>query len=106
VSALELGELRDRIDLQVPSGTSGDGYDTVQAGVKAQVRSAGGNELLRFGAQVAVNATVINMPYRTDVRASWRIYYPAENRYFQVTSYGDEIGDREWLTVYASEQLQ
>lgn len=106
VSTLEVGDLRADLDLQVPEGTSGEGYATIAAGVPAQVRSAGGNELLRFGAQVSVNAMVITMRYRTDVRASWRIFWPAEGRWFQITSYGDEMGDRRWLTIYASELLQ
>ena len=74
--------------------------------VPAHIRSAGGNELLRFGAQIATNPTVITLRYRTDIRADWRIAWPAQERTFQITSYGDETGDMKWLTVYATEQLQ
>jgi head-tail adaptor len=99
------GDLRYRVDLQVPAGTSGDGYVTSVDNVPANIRSAGGNELLKFGAQVAVNATVITVRYRTDMRPDVRISWPAESRFFQILSYGDELGTRRWLTVYASELL-
>lgn len=105
-ATLEVGQLRADVDLQRPSGTSSDGYETVATRVPAQIRTASGNELLRYGAQVSVNAMVITMRYRQDVRADMRISYPSEGRYFQVTSYGDEAGDKKWLTVYASELLQ
>jgi len=99
------GDLRYRVDLQIPAGTSGDGYVTTVGHVPAHIRSAGGNELLKFGAQVAVNAMVITLRYRTDIRADWRISWPFENRTFQIVNYGDEAGDRRWLTVYATELL-
>lgn len=102
---MTVGKLRDRIDLQSPEGTSGDGYETTVGRLPANIRSAGGNELLKFGAQVAVNATVITLRYRTDVRPDWRISWTDMARFFQIVSYGDETGDRRWLTVYASELL-
>lgn len=92
--------------MQAPSGQTADGYADVMTMVPAHVRSAGGNELLRFGAQVAVNPTVITMRYRSDIRSDYRILWPAQNRTFQITSYGDETGDLKWLTIYATEQLQ
>ena len=101
----EVGQMNADLDLQSPSGLSSDGYATAVAGVPAHVRSAGGNELLRFGTQVAVNPTVITMRYRTDVRSDWRFWWPSRNRFFQVTSFGDEVGDLKWLTVYATELL-
>jgi len=104
-TAIEVGALRADLNLQSPSGLTADGYATVVAGVPAHVRSAGGNELLRFGAQVAVNPTVITMRYRRDLKSDWRLTWPAENRVFQITSFGDEDGDRKWLTVYATELL-
>ncbi len=105
-ATLELGQLQADVDLQRPAGTSPDGYETVATRIPAQIRTASGNELLRFGAQVAVNAMVITMEYRKDVRSDMRISYPSEGRYFQVTSFGDEVGDKKWLSVYASELLQ
>jgi SPP1 family predicted phage head-tail adaptor len=102
---MTIGDLQALVDLQLPSGTSGEGYATT-ASAWAHIRSAGGNELLKFGAQVAVNATVITMRHRTDVKPDWRISWPSENRTFQIVSYGDETGDQHWLTVYATELLQ
>ena len=106
--SLDLGKLRHAVDLQVPSGTSGDGYETAVPFVPCQIRSAGGNELLRFGTQVSVNASVITMPFRSDLRADMRLY--AHGRYegkkYQVVSYGDETGEGKWLDVYVTEQLQ
>jgi SPP1 family predicted phage head-tail adaptor len=102
---MPIGDLQALVDLQLPSGTSGEGYATT-ASAWAHIRSAGGNELLKFGAQVAVNATVITMRHRTDMKPDWRISWPSEGRVFQIVSYGDETGDQRWLTVYATELLQ
>lgn len=103
--ATAIGDLRERVDLQTPEGTSASGYTTQADGVPANIRSAGGNELLRFGAQVSVNAMVITVRYRRDVKTDWRISWPSENRTFQILSYGDETGRQQWLTIYASELL-
>lgn len=105
-AAFEVGQMNADLDLQSPSGQTADGYATAVSAVPAHVRSAGGNELLRFGTQVATNPTVITMRYRTDLKPDWRLSWPSRNRFFQITSYGDEIGDEKWLTVYASELLQ
>lgn len=99
------GQLTEWIDFQTPTGTAATGYATVAGYVPANIRSAGGNELLRFGTQVAVNAMVITVDYRRDVRTDWRISWPSENRTFQILSYGDETGRQQWLTIYASELL-
>ena len=102
---MTVGQLRETVDLQVPSGTSGEGYATTVADVPANIRSAGGNELLKFGAQVAINASVITVRYRRDVRPDWRVSWPTENKTFQIVNYGDEAGTKRWLTVYATELL-
>lgn len=103
---MTIGDLRDRVDLQTPSGTSGEGYVNAAEKVPANIRSAGGNELLKFGTLVAVNANVITLRYRSDLKPDWRISEPSKNRSFQIVNYGDEVGDRRWLTVYATELLQ
>lgn len=105
-AALAVGDLTAVIDLQVPEGQSADGYVARVARVSAHIRSAVGNELLKFGAQVSVNSVIVTIRYRSDVKPDWRIWWPAESRAFQITSYGDETGDGEWLTIYATELLQ
>jgi SPP1 family predicted phage head-tail adaptor len=103
---MTVGMLTASVNFEAPEGTSGTGYATTLAGVPAHIRSAVGNELLRFGAQVATNAVIITVLYRTDVRADWRVSFPAEGRVFQITGYGDEAGDRVWTTIYGTEVLQ
>jgi SPP1 family predicted phage head-tail adaptor len=98
---IEIGELRHRVTFEAPTGTAG--YESVVEGIPAAIRMAGGNELLRFGAQTAVAAFVITMRYRTDVRPEWRVALPAENRVFQITNYGDPDGHRQWTQVFATE---
>jgi SPP1 family predicted phage head-tail adaptor len=103
---MSAGDLTAFVEFQVPEGQVATGYTTRIERVPANIRTAIGNELLKFGAQVAVNPVIVMIRYRNDVRTDWRIWYPAESRAFQITGYGDETGEREWLTIYATELLQ
>lgn len=102
---MNIGDLDKRLDLEAPIGFGGAEYAPFASGVPANVRMAGGNELLRYGAQAAVAATVITIRHRTDLRADMRIRIPSEDRNFQVTTFGDPDGKRHWMQIDCTELL-
>lgn len=97
--SVRAGARRFRVSLQAPSGTSG--Y-VAQAEEWASIRPAGGSEVLHFGGTSAAGRYVIEMPYRSDVRAEWQIV-DGQGRTFQIANYGDPDGSRRWLQVFCQE---
>jgi SPP1 family predicted phage head-tail adaptor len=93
-----LGDARTRFTLQEPSGLSGSGYADVVT-VPGSKRLAGGNEVLKFGGQLAAGQYVVTIRFRDDVRADWRLVDDQEREY-QIASYGDADGRRAYLTIY------
>ena len=99
---MTVGALRYVLDLQSPSGTSGQGY-TTEASTRGEIRGAGGSELLRYGGTSSQGQFVITVRYRDDVKADWRIREQDSGRTFQITSYSDPDGRRQWTQFFCTE---
>lgn len=93
------GARRFRVSLQAPSGTSG--Y-VEQAQEWASIRPAGGSEQLQFGGTSASGRYVVEMPFRSDLRAEWQLV-DGQGRTFQIANYSDPDGRRVSLQVFCQE---
>lgn len=99
---MRIGQLNRRVDLQQPSGLSGDGYVRV-ATVWAAMRSTGGGEAVRFGGTSSTGQVVLTLRFRDDIRSEWRAYESASGRVFQIAHYGDPDGTRQWVELFCQE---
>lgn len=97
-----LSDARHRFHLQSPSGLTSSGYTTAVT-VPGSIRASGGAEVLKFGGPSAVGQYVIEIRYRSDVKAEWRLVDADDGRAFQIQSYADKDGAGRYLTIYALE---
>jgi SPP1 family predicted phage head-tail adaptor len=93
---------RHRFTWQRPDATAASGYADV-ATVHGALRTATGSESIRFGAPTSVVNHVIEIRYRSDIRASWRATDVSSGRVFQVVNYGDPDDRRRRLLVFCAE---
>lgn len=96
-----LSEARSWFDLEQPTGLPGSAYRFVDS-VPGSMRSAGGNETLKFGGPSAEGQFVIEIRYRSDIKSEWRLV-ESTGRTFQVSTYGDPTGHGRFLRLYCQE---
>lgn len=102
---MNVASLRHRVTLSKPADGP-TGYETVVEEEPASIRfmSPGSPEVIRFGMPATFTGFLIQMRYRDDVRADWRVE-DETGRLFQITSYGDREDKRRELQLWCS-QLQ
>lgn len=103
MSVARVGAMNWRVELQPPVGLNAEGY-TTKTTVWGEIRGASGSESLQFGGTSSVGQYVVTIRYRDDIRAEWRLKDQTGRR-FQVNSYTDPEGRREWLQIYCQELL-
>jgi SPP1 family predicted phage head-tail adaptor len=100
---VRVGEWRRYVTLQAPSGSAGTGYED-RGQVWASVKFIGGQaEALASGAPTALARWLIQLKYRDDVRAEWRVREPLTNRTWQISGYGDTDGRRMVMDLVCAE---
>ena len=96
-----LSQARTWFDLEQPTGLPGSVYRYVDS-VPGSIRSAGGNEVLKFGGPSAEGQFVVEIRHRADVRSEWRLV-DSQGRTLQVSTYADPDGSRRFLRLYCQE---
>lgn len=99
---MRAGQLRHRVTLQRPEGTSGFTDVAIRIPAAIALVTPGTAEALRFGAPTSTGHYKVTMRYRRDVKAEWRIVDEG-GRVFQIAGYGDPDGRRRELHVFATE---
>jgi head-tail adaptor len=101
---LYIGAMTRRLILKQPSGSQADGYSTV-AEVWAAMRflSPGSPEVLRFGSPTSIGQWLVQIWYRTDVKAEWILQDATTGHRFAISGYGDPDGRQTELQILATE---
>ncbi len=100
--AVNAGALNREFRLEKPSGL--DSSSNEDMGTEwGSLRLAGGNELLRFGTPMATGAWVIELYYRDDLDASWRLVDIETGKSYQISNFGDPDGSLASLKLFCVE---
>lgn len=95
---------RHRFQWQKPDATKASGYATVSR-LMGTLRASSSSESIRYSAPTAIVNGVIEMHYRSEIKASWRAVDVNSGRVFQVVAPVDMTDTRRQLTVFCSEVL-
>ncbi len=100
---MSIGAKHHRITLSRPSDGP-VGYQAVVSAEPASIRfmSPGSPEVIRFGVPATFSGFLIEIRYREDVRAEWRIE-DETGRVFQISSYGDREDRKRELQLWCSQ---
>jgi head-tail adaptor len=99
---MTVGGRTHRLMLRKPAGAIGYS-DVVEVWGAVQMAGRGAPEQLQAGAPATIAPWVIEIGFRSDVRAEWQIYETLTGRTWQVSSYGDPDDRQRDLLLFCAE---